>query len=449
MTGRDNELKFLNQYHSKDGCKTLVVYGQRGIGKTTLLNEFCMDKSVFRYHCLDTEDREQRYQLSRKCKAAEEFTPWADLLDLMIQDTEVVILEDFQCLIRPGSEFLPALQDLIKNRCNKKMTVILCSSSVNWVENSMVSQMKSIVLLLNGMLKVRPLTFDQIRKAFPEYALMDAISLYAVLGVVPGRWEKCRIYQTKKADEILQRAFLKPGGVFEFEHSLILREELRELGVYQTILSALACGNSKLNDIYRHTGFSRAKISVYLKNLMQMEVVEKIFSVETEGHENLQKGLYRIGDPLFLFVYTFLFHKKDELAEMGPEAFYQKTIRPYLNQFIGAAYKGICREALIRWNKEGKLPLKAEDIGEWNGKKASLDLICVGEEEKTLVGYCNWAGKPVSYDDYEWILFGAKQAKVHTDYIWLFSATGFDEQIRNLAEQDASMKLIGIQDMLE
>ncbi len=449
MTGRENELKFLNQYYAKSGLKTMVVYGQKGIGKGTILSEFCKGKQFFRYACVDAEDREQRYQLSQRCHAAEEFASWDDLLELMVLDEDVVILEDFQNLVRSGSDFLPSLQKLIKNKADKQLLIILCSSSVNWVENSMVSQMKSIVLLLSGMLKVKPLSFDQILKSYPEYSVGDAITLYSVLGGVPGRWEKCLLYQTKKADEILQRAFLKPGGVFENEHELILRSELRELGVYQTILSALACGNSKLNDIYRHTGFSRAKISVYLKNLMQMEVVEKIFSVETEGHDNLQKGLYRIADPLFSFVYTFLFHKRDELSQLGPDVFYQRTVRPYLNQFIGSAFKGICRETVSRWNKEDRLPIKANEIGEWNGKKASLDLICIGDEDKTIVGYCNYVNKAVTYDDYEWILFGAKQARVHTDHIWIFSATGFDDQIKALASQDSSMKLIGIQDMLE
>ena len=54
--------------------------------------------------------------------------------------------------------------------------------------------------------------------------------------------------------------------------------ELRELSVYNTILAALASGNNKLNDLFLKTGFSRAKISVYMKNLMAFDVVEKVVS---------------------------------------------------------------------------------------------------------------------------------------------------------------------------
>lgn len=65
--------------------------------------------------------------------------------------------------------------------------------------------------------------------------------------------------------------------------------ELRELSVYNTILAALASGNNKLNDLFLKTGFSRAKISVYMKNLMAFDVVEKVVSFDTGGWENTKR----------------------------------------------------------------------------------------------------------------------------------------------------------------
>ena len=58
-----------------------------------------------------------------------------------------------------------------------------------------------------------------------------------------------------------------------------LAEELRETAVYNTILATIADEkNGKLNAMYARTGFSRAKISVYLKNLMELELVEKVLA---------------------------------------------------------------------------------------------------------------------------------------------------------------------------
>ena len=44
FTGRNAELKYLNQYYEKDGSQLLIVYGSKGVGKTRLLQEFCKDK---------------------------------------------------------------------------------------------------------------------------------------------------------------------------------------------------------------------------------------------------------------------------------------------------------------------------------------------------------------------------------------------------------------------
>lgn len=69
--------------------------------------------------------------------------------------------------------------------------------------------------------------------------------------------------------------------------------ELRELSVYNTILSAIAQGYNKLNDLYAKTGYSRAKISVYMKNLSHFDIVEKVQSFQTGGWENAKKGYTR------------------------------------------------------------------------------------------------------------------------------------------------------------
>ena len=61
-----------------------------------------------------------------------------------------------------------------------------------------------------------------------------------------------------------------------------MKTSLRELPFYSTILSVLAENEPKLNYLFTRTGFSRAKISVYIKNLIQIDVAEKIFSYEPE-----------------------------------------------------------------------------------------------------------------------------------------------------------------------
>ena len=77
--------------------------------------------------------------------------------------------------------------------------------------------------------------------------------------------------------------------------------------MYNTILSAIARGKNKLNDLFLDTGYSRAKISVYMKNLSHFDIVEKVVSFETGGWENAKKGVYQIKDTFVNFWFKFVF----------------------------------------------------------------------------------------------------------------------------------------------
>ena len=103
----------------------------------------------------------------------------------------------------------------------------------------------------------------------------QSVEVFAVLGGVPGFW-KC-FDDRLGVKENICRCILNQDAFLYGEGQRIGKEELRETGVYNTILASIAAGNHKLNDLYQHTGFSRAKISVYIKNLMELELVEKVF----------------------------------------------------------------------------------------------------------------------------------------------------------------------------
>ena len=61
---REKELNYLTNFYKKDQSGLLVVYGQKGIGKTTLLRNFMEDKPSVYYLSREVSEREQLYQMS-------------------------------------------------------------------------------------------------------------------------------------------------------------------------------------------------------------------------------------------------------------------------------------------------------------------------------------------------------------------------------------------------
>ena len=448
LTGRLKELEYLRNFYEKDGSQFVVLYGHRGVGKTRLVRELAEDIPCCYYACREASEREQRFQWGKELSEAGtvmgEFPTWQELFAGSLQSEslkQVFVLDEFQYLMKGNSSFIGELSAFVEGLAEpRELFVILISSSISWVENDMIKKMGRTAYKLSGLLKLKPLPFFELREAFPGYSSEQAFGLYAVLGGNPGLWQYMSPAKTLK--ENICEAILSNTGALYGECRRILSEELRELSVYQTILSALAGGRHKLNDIYEYTGFSRAKISVYLKNLMELELIEKVFSCDTAGREHAQKGVYRICDHFLHFAFTYLYPNSSRLTVTPAETFYEGDIAPTFRRFMSAAFKDICREYVQREALEEKFPFEISTIGEWVGKAGDIDVVARSETGETLLAICMCEREKFPYEDYEWLLFLARQAKLRTDHVWLFTNKEFDERLTAEAREKENLSLI-------
>ncbi len=336
FVGREAELNYLNQCYNANENRILVVYGQKGVGKTTLLQAFGEDKACAYYMARSCSDREQRFQWSREIfrgtmddqfDAFPEYEEiFAGMLDIASSDEKlVIIIDEFHYLIKGESTFFSRLNHFIKTS-KMPIMVVLCSSASGWVENNMVGKIGGEATSISGFLKVRDLSIQQMRYLFSEYSEDDCIQLYAILGGVAGLWNRTN-RNMSATDNIIYCILNKYSSLFG-EMSNCMLEELRETAVYNTILAIMATGSNKLNDIYHHTGFSRAKISVYLKNLMEIDLVEKVGA-----------GTYRISKPYVRFYFRYIYPNQSLLEKLSPEQFYKEVVEEAFPGFVREAYR--------------------------------------------------------------------------------------------------------------
>ena len=453
LSGRNSELKHLNTYYDQEGSQIMVVYGELNVGKTELLKAFTEDKPFYYYHARSASSREQRYQWGQELGEASlkllKYPSYTDIFKAIISQggrKKIIIIDEFQYIIKSSDEFMKELVNFVHSYWQQQnVMVILSSSSIGWVENSMVNKIGDAAYELSSFLKIKELSFEHMMECFPGFSMEQCIEAYAVLGGIPGLWS----YFSDKLSikENICRGILDPHSHLRNEGQRIVESELRETGVYNTILASIASGDHKLNDLYLHTEFSRAKISVYLKNLMELELVEKVFSYDTDGKENTQKGIYRISNHFVDFYFTFLYPNLTDLETMLPQEFYKKHIAPTFRNYVAEYFKTVCKQHIEKWNKWKELPIEIDRIGEWVGKLGNIDVIAQNETGETIVSICNWDKPLMRYDDYEWLLFCCKEAKIHVDYVYLFSVRRFDEKLNLEAKVKPNLKLISLDDM--
>lgn len=452
LLGRTTELGYLNNYYDRDGSQILIVYGQKHIGKTALVKEFMKDRPGYYYLARACSEREQTYQWGRQLShdgyVVDKFPSFHEIFEKLahrVTGKKVLVIDEFQNIVRASDAFMKDLVAFVHSQWNRDdVMVILVSSSIGWIENNMITRIGEAAYELSGLLKIKEMPFADLVARFPNFRIEECVEAYAILGGIPGLWNQFDDRLTIQQN--ICRNILD-GNSFLFEEGeRILTEQLREPGVYNTIMASIAAGNHKLNDLYLHTEFSRAKISVYLKNLIELELVEKVFSYDTAGKENVQKGIYRISHPFVDFYYTYMYPHLSDLQILSVGEFYNHYIMRDFRRYVSGYFKQVCRQHLAALGERHRLPIDCDTIGEWIGKVGSLDIIAQDEEGRTLIGLCNWE-KPMTYEDYENLLLYAKKAKISTDYIYMYTAFRFDERLNLEAKVKSNLKLVQISDL--
>ncbi|WP_294317173.1 ATP-binding protein [Pseudobutyrivibrio sp.] len=448
-----NEVKKLDAIYQSAGNNFVMLYGRLGCGKEALLDEFTTGKSYFYYRSRQCSDAKQLMYLDDqisstygKANGSANYEEAFKKFSSKDGSKLIVIIDEAQYAIKKSNDLFSSLVALKNKKLYPgKVMIIVVSSSLVWTENAfneIVPDAKSVV---DDVIKMENHSFLDVVRAFPSYSVAQCVSTYGIIGGVSDyldRWNGRKSIKANVCENILS-----PTGYLYSAAEGYISSELRELSCYDTILGSIAAGNEKLNDLFEDTGYSRAKISVYMKNLAAFDVVDKVVSFETGGWDNTKKGIYRIVDPYVNFWFTFVYPHLSELISFTPEKFYDTFIEPKLDEYLQNYFVDVCREYLHLLNMVGQLPIKLSKIGTWLGKEGTIDVIGQSDNRENVVGICNWTEKLMSYESYEKLLESMKQARITANTIFLFSATRFDSKLIQLSKENKSIVLVDMTEL--
>lgn len=444
---RKKEQQYLINFYKKEKSQLIVMYGQKHIGKTSLVNEFVKDKTSFYYLVQEVSVKEQYRQMADEFKRQGLPLPdypqkeqlFLSLTHKSWSDKLVIIIDEFEHLLKSDNNFMDRI---LKLMVETQVFIILISSSVSFVENSMVIKMGQAALGISGFLKVKELTFFEMQKSLKISSLEQCLEIYSMLGGVAGLFSMF-IKECSTKDMICNN-LLKKDSFLYLEGLSLLTRELREPAVYASILAALANGNTKLNDIYKYTGFSRAKISVYLKSLMELEFVEKVFSYDTAGRDQTIKGVYQISNHFVKFWFHFIYPHLSGLELKTPEKFYYDYIESELKDFSRGYFPKLCRQYMDVLQEKGALAIEYDRSGVWVGKEGTIDFVASDQNDDTIVAFCCKEKDIMSYTDYQTYKKCLAKAKIKPRQCYLFSIDGFDERLSEEGKLQSNLCFINM-----
>lgn len=381
--GREAELKFLQDRYEDRNGQLIVLYGRRRVGKTETLREFCKGKPHVFFSCTQTTDRVQLRNFSSRMlqeniparNYISTFDDWEKafraMLDLPYGDAKkLVVIDEFPYLCRSNKSIPSILQNLWDAEFRESnLMLILCGSAMSFIEKELLAEKNPLYGRATGIYKMKEMGFYDAAKFFPQYSERDKILAYAVLGGIPHylrQWDPER-----PVSENIKRNILTKGCVLYSEVEFLLHQELRETPIYNSIIEAVALGSTRLNEISQKSLLEdTSKTSVYLKNLIELGIVAREFSVDarTKEQANTSRGTYRLTDNFFRFWYAFGFANFSQLEDGDVEGVYQYVVEPALHQFASFAFEDVCREFIREKQKKNELPFRYAKMGRWMGK---------------------------------------------------------------------------------
>ena len=478
--GREPELRFLQDKYEEKKAQLIVLYGRRRVGKTETLREFCKSKPHIFFSCTQSTDKVQLAKFSRQLlredipakQYVSEFSDWEKAFGAILglpygDQKKLIVIDEFPYMCRGNRSIPSILQNLWDTELkDSNIMMILCGSAMSFIEKELLAEKNPLYGRATGIYKMNKMGFYDAARFFPDYPAKDKVLAYAVLGGIPHYLNQFN--PEFSVAENIKRNILTKGSVLYSEVDFLLHQELRETPVYNSIIEAVALGNTKLNDISQKSFVEdTSKTSVYLKNLIELGIVEREFPVDagTKEKVNTNRGTYRLTDNFFRFWYAFGFANLSQLEDGDVDGVYQYLVEPALHEFASLAFEDVCKEFVRELQKKNALPFRYAKMGRWTGKttvrdrnaegglrtaETEIDLLGVSRGAKEyLVGECKFRHSPFEYSEY--LDTVAKLTPLQDKakfYYALFSESGFDDKILTEAQNSETLFLYGLDEIV-
>ena len=194
--GREKELEHMEKLYNKPGFQMIVIYGRRRIGKSTLIKKFIEGKRAVYYTAIKNSIRHNLNNLGNEVISSlvpdfsgMNFSNLEDLFFFMgkqCQDERIVIvLDEFPYFAEADKSFTSVLQSYIDNHFNHgKMYLILCGSSISFMENEVLSEKSPLFGRRTSQLHLKPFHYLDAAKFVPNYSESEKALCFGITGGV-------------------------------------------------------------------------------------------------------------------------------------------------------------------------------------------------------------------------------------------------------------------------
>ena len=458
--GRENELNTLNRLYNSDKFEFAVIYGRRRVGKTALINEFVNDKDNIFFTGVETNAKQNLDNFS-SCimeyntglATGASFNNFQAALEYVFELAKtkriVLVIDEYPYVARASKSLASTLQLLIdKNKDTSKLFLILCGSSMSYMEDHVLAYKAPLYGRRTAQFKIKPFEFSEVCRYFKNFSDEDKALAYGIMGGTPQYL--IQLDDKLSIEENIKNTHLNPSSSIFEEPNNLLKQEVREPAIYNAVITAIATGSSKMNEISNKIDEDTSVCATYIKNLITLGIVKK---ESPYGEKSTRKTIYSIEDNMFRFWYRFVPENTSVISRGATDLAYSR-IAPELSSYMGSVFEDICKQYLWKLLLEGKCAVSFTELGRWWGAnsktKTQEEIDIMGtDKDSALFGECKWTNEKVDLGILETLVERSTLFSYKKTHFYLFAKTGFTKGCIERANEMGNVTLVTYEDILK
>jgi AAA+ ATPase superfamily predicted ATPase len=455
--GRTRELAILDKLYRKKGFSMTVLYGRRRIGKTMLFNKFMkeQDCKCISFTAVERSEAELLSMLTDTVigvlapdmLGSISFRSFDDIFSFIGKQAKneriIFFIDEYPYLAKQ----CPYIQSLLQKTIDTdwkgtNLFFVICGSLISFMKDEVLAESAPLHGRTDLELKLKPFNYLETAEFFEGYSYEEKAICYGLTNGV-GKYIDQFDPEISLEENIIDQ-FYSGGGYFTEEQiKTSVAGDRKNHAVFNSIISAIATGHSKHNEIATYAGMD--DIAYPLKVLSKAELIEKRIS---------KRSYYVINDSMLEFWFRYVNRATSLINADNGEAYYRAYVKDELHDYMGHVFEKMSKEYLMLNAGKRGIPI-VTDITDYqnsiiddagNKRQIEIDLLGKNGKDILLAGECKFKSSPFDKSDYDSFMDKIKYLSATDPVICLFSLGGFTDQVRKEAK---GCILVDIKDMYE
>ncbi len=435
--GRDDELEELNRRYRTKGFQFIPVYGRRRVGKTALIDEFIKDKTAIKFTAVKGSYNTNMRLLSSIVLGVKNapVMEFENILEVMHSrfggERYIFVIDEYPYLVGSDESVTGVLNNFIESHLDSEVFIILSGSSMSVMKNQILGVKSPLYGRRTGQMRLSPFPFAEIGHFLPSYSDEERLIVYGLVGGIP--WYLSFFDDGKSLKDNIIDNLINPYAVLNKEATLLFAEELVSPVAYLDVISSIAKGHNRVGEMATDAGLETSRISVLLKDLILLEIVERIRPIDDPKSK---RTVYRIKDHYLRSYFRFIYPNNVEVGRDRYEEAYDEIMED-MDAYMGHVFEDACSEYVGRTCRE---------VGTWWGTdgsrrtKEEIDIaaLCKG---RMVLCECKYRSEPVGRDVIETLVrrAGLVKSALPKD-LMVFSRSGYTEEaVRAAGSEDVAL----------